>query len=81
MQAHAAMPVSFGKNGVYANARAKQVMVSTISRKSSKSWVWIALVLLAAIVVVYAWIDGGYRDVRLIEEPLEPVTVPAGDAA
>ena len=60
--------------------RAKQVMVSTISRKTSKSWVWLVAALLAA-VVLYAWIDGGYTDVRVIEQPLDPVTASGGDAA
>tara|TARA_B100000378_G_scaffold33640_1_gene25238 strand:+ start:6450 stop:6659 length:210 start_codon:yes stop_codon:yes gene_type:complete len=64
-------------------SRAKQVMVSTISRKSPNKaalprWVWIAGAVALA-VIVYAWIDGGYRDVRPIEQPLDPVT--ATDAA
>lgn len=67
-------------------SRAKQVMVSTISRKSQNRtpnrtalprWVWIAGAVVLA-VIVYAWIDGGYRDVRPIEQPLDPVT--AADA-
>ena len=65
-------------------SRAKQVMVSTISRKSPNRralprWVWIAGAVVLA-VIVYAWIDGGYRDVRLIEEPLDPVSATPGDA-
>ncbi len=76
--------------------RAKQVMVSTISRKSPYEklssgrysgsrrqtrlprWALIAGGVVLA-VIVYAWIDGGYRDVHLIEEELHPVTA-QGDA-
>ena len=66
-------------------SRAKQVMVSTISRKSPNrkalpNWVWIAGAAVLA-VIIYAWIDGGYRDVRLIEQPLDPVTATAGEDA
>ena len=41
-----------------------------------KGWIWIVVALVLAAVLAWAWIDGGERPIRPIEEPVPlPETV------